>query len=333
MRESTIAGLVLLLLLLCSCAHLPLDTGSAIERSFHIHYQATTSGLPPGKVVQVWIPVPHSDPHQRIRDLEITGDFPGEITLQTESVHGNRMAYYEGTIGASSLTFNVEYNVDRFIYQTDFDAIEESRTPVSDDLARYLEPSTLCFVNDTTRREAIEITSGKDSTLEKARGFYNFILAKMAYDKNHEGWGRGSIEHACEIGMGNCTDYHSYFNSLCLAAEIPSRFQIGLWGKYEFDPETPYATGGYHCWAEFHVPGHGWIPVDISEADKNTELIESCFGDHTANRVTVSTGRDIVLEPAQAGDPLNFFIFPYAEVDGKPHPIEKTSLWKDLNGS
>lgn len=324
---------VLPLLFLVSCAHLSPEPSSVLERSFHIHYQATIEGLPQGKMVQVWIPVPHRDSHQVIRDLEITGDFPGEITLQTESVHGNQMAYFEGTISTPSLTFDVEYEVDRFNYETDFDSIEEVKTSSSEDLARYLKPSTLCFVNETTRLEAKEIASGKSSSLEIARGFYDHILARMAYDKNHEGWGRGSIEHACEIGMGNCTDFHTYFNSLCLAAGIPSRFQIGIWGKYDIDPGTVYTTGGYHCWAEFHLPGHGWVPVDISEADKDPTLTEACFGSHSANRVTVSTGRDIILEPAQAGSPLNFFIYPYAEVDGKTHPIEKTSTWKDLNGS
>ncbi|MFC1806721.1 hypothetical protein ACFL09_07090 [Planctomycetota bacterium] len=35
--------------------------------------------------------------------------------------------------------------------------------------------------------------------------------------------------------------------------------------------------------------------------------------------VAFTVGRDILLEPRQAGEPLNFIIDPYAEVDGKPH--------------
>ena len=31
-----------------------------------------------------------------------------------------------------------------------------------------------------------------------------------------------------------------------------------------------------------------------------------------------SLGRDIRLAPAQAGDPLNYFVYSYAELDGKP---------------
>ena len=42
------------------------------------------------------------------------------------------------------------------------------------------------------------------------------------------------------------------------------------------------------------------------------------FGSHDANRVLFTRGRDIRLDPAQQGDPLNYFVYPYAELDGKP---------------
>jgi len=42
------------------------------------------------------------------------------------------------------------------------------------------------------------------------------------------------------------------------------------------------------------------------------------FGNFTENRVTFTTGRDISLVPRQAGERLNYFIYPYVEVNGKP---------------
>jgi hypothetical protein len=44
--------------------------------------------------------------------------------------------------------------------------------------------------------------------------------------------------------------------------------------------------------------------------------------------VTLSTGRDIVLEPKQAGEPLNYFLNPYAEADGKAVKTDKTWNYK-----
>lgn len=76
---------------------------------------------------------------------------------------------------------------------------------------------------------------------------------------------------------------------------------------------------GYHCWAEFYAQKTGWIPVDISEAWKAKEKQNYFFGSVDANRVQFSTGRDITLSPKQDGPALNYFVYPYVEIDGKPY--------------
>jgi transglutaminase-like putative cysteine protease len=151
----------------------------------------------------------------------------------------------------------------------------------------------------------------------------------MTYDKNHEGWGRGSTRHACDVGKGNCTDFHALFNSLCRAQGIASGFEIGLYLPYEKGKEEK--LGGYHCWAFFRVPGKSWVPIDASEADRFPDRAPYFFGSHTSNRVTLSTGRDINLVPKQDGAPLNYFLNPYAEADGKPVKCEKTWSFKEID--
>jgi hypothetical protein len=47
--------------------------------------------------------------------------------------------------------------------------------------------------------------------------------------------------------------------------------------------------------------------------------------------VTLSTGRDITLAPKQDGAPLNYFLNPYAEADGKPVKTGKDWSYKDLD--
>jgi hypothetical protein len=38
----------------------------------------------------------------------------------------------------------------------------------------------------------------------------------------------------------------------------------------------------------------------------------------------------VVLAPAQKGEPLNYFIYPYAEVDGKKHEaVERKFTYRD----
>ena len=59
--------------------------------------------------------------------------------------------------------------------------------------------------------------------------------------------------------------------------------------------------------------------MDISEAWKAKEKKNYFFGTVDANRVQFSMGRDITLSPKQDGPPLNYFVYPYVEVDGKPY--------------
>jgi hypothetical protein len=59
--------------------------------------------------------------------------------------------------------------------------------------------------------------------------------------------------------------------------------------------------------------------VDISEAWKDPSRREYFFGAYDANRVKFTAGRDIVLNPKQAGEPLNYFVYPYVEIDGKKY--------------
>ena len=138
----------------------------------------------------------------------------------------------------------------------------------------------------------------------------------MKYDKSGTGWGRGDALFACDARRGNCTDFHALVIGMARSVGIPARFAIGL--------PLPEARGsgeipGYHCWAELYVEGRGWVPVDASEAAKNPTKRDYFFGHHDENRLEFSRGRHLTLVPAQQGPPLNFFVYPYAEVDGKPH--------------
>ena len=96
---------------------------------------------------------------------------------------------------------------------------------------------------------------------------------------------------------------------------IPARFEIGFPLP---ENKTEGDIAGYHCWAEFYLVGVGWVPVDASEAWKNPAKRDFSFGAHDVNRVFFTYGRDIRLSPDQKGEPLNYFIYPYAEANGQP---------------
>jgi hypothetical protein len=57
------------------------------------------------------------------------------------------------------------------------------------------------------------------------------------------------------------------------------------------------------------------------------------FGAHDENQIEFTRGRDLTLVPKQTAEPINYFIYPYAEVDGRTHTaIDRTFRYQDLNG-
>jgi transglutaminase-like putative cysteine protease len=296
----------------------------ARSRSFSIEYVGKISRPPDGaKKLRVWMPAPQSSTVQTIRNLS----FSRTPRVETEGKYGNKIAYWEVDNPKEEVAIRMSFACERKEVAMDLSRLATDGKE-NLDFAVFRNADKLVVVDDEIRKMAHDITEGKKSTLEKGRAIYDYVLGKMTYDKNQPGWGTGSTKRACEVGKGNCTDFHALFNSLCRAEGIASGFEIGLYLPYEKGKQE--ALGGYHCWAFFRVPGKTWVPVDCSEADRFPERKEFLFGGHTSNRVTLSTGRDITLEPKQAGEPLNYFLNPYAEADGEPIKTEKSWSFRDL---
>ena len=76
--------------------------------------------------------------------------------------------------------------------------------------------------------------------------------------------------------------------------------------------------GGYHCWVQLYLPERGWVPIDASEAARHPEQRELLYGTQPTDRIHFTTGRDLVLSAGSAAMPLNYFIYPYVELGGKP---------------
>ena len=295
------------------------------SRTFSVSYTAQVKDIPAGtKKLRVWIPVPQDSTVQAIKDLSFSRD----MAQSNEPKYGNRIAYAEIESPGAAAEITMKFVCTRQEIKTDLAKVSGDGSDPSGSFEVFRGPDKLVLVDDEMKKLSDEVTKGRKDTLDKARAIYDYVLEKMAYDKNHQGWGLGSTRHACDVGKGNCTDFHALFNSLCRAQGIASGFEIGLYLPYEKGKVEP--PGGYHCWAFFRVPGKTWVPVDASEADRFPDRAKYFFGGHTSNRVTLSTGRDITLSPKQDGAPLNYFLNPYAEADGKPVKCEKKWEYKDL---
>ncbi|WP_231403181.1 transglutaminase-like domain-containing protein [Hymenobacter guriensis] len=309
-------GLWAALLLLMVLPHLASaqSVGAPRVRTFIFEYQATVPAAPPGThQLDIWLPVAHSDSAQNVQILQL--DAPGKHTLTTGQ-HGNQLLHLRLRRPRQAVTVAVRYQVTRREHRAPQPTA--GRIPMQDpDSARWLAPDRLVPLDDQIRRWAREVASEAhaETPLDQARAVYNHVVATVKYDKTGQGWGRGDIYYACDARHGNCTDFHALFIGYCRALGIPARFSIG----FPLPPERGSGeVKGYHCWAEFYTPQTGWVPIDASEAAKNPARREYYFGTHDENRVEFTRGRDLTLTPRQQGAPLNYFIYPYAEADGKP---------------
>jgi transglutaminase-like putative cysteine protease len=298
-------------------------------RRFSFEYRATVA-IPEGAGrVRAWLPYPQSDAHQTI--LAAAVEAPGPTEIHRDARYGNAMLHLDlESPPAGELEVVMRFEVLRREWLSGA-LPRASATPTPAVARRWLESDRLVPLDGRVRRLAAEVTAGAGTPLAKARAIYDWVVATMRYDKSGSGWGNGDIYWACDTKRGNCTDFHALFIGLCRAAGIPAKFAIG----FPLPPERGSGElAGYHCWAEFYLPGHGWVPVDTSEASKRPEKREYFFGAHDENRVQFSIGRDLVLAPPQSGEPLNYFVYPYVELDGRPHDgVERSLRFRDLDAS
>jgi len=320
------------LLLVAGSAVAAPQSVKASSRHFQFTYYCAIQRVPPGAhLVRVWIPVASSDAHQSVTIRRISASAPAHLTRST--VSGNRMLYAQFRPSRhSAASFTIIYDVTRRRYSDgDYaNLMRYNQDPASwsRNLETYLQPNRLVPTRGIIKEISDAETRGEQGEIRKAYSLYNYVFHTMRYDKSGTGWGRGDALWACDAHHGNCTDFHSLFMALARSQNIPARFSIGFPLPRD---SSQGSIPGYHCWAEFYVHGLGWVPVDISEAWLTPSLHDFFLGSLDANRVQFSTGRDLTLVPKQAGPPVNFFVYPYVEVDGHPFAsIQKKFTFRDF---
>ena len=298
------------------------EPASTPSRSLRFTSVVHVPALPSGShELRLWIPLPYENRYQSISHLRI--ESPLAYRAEEEPEYRNHYAYIAIPAARAAKPFDIRltFDVTRIEHRVALSPSPHATAAPALVTAHYLQPDRLIPINgeigDLSRREA----GSSGTPLAKARRLYDYVVATMHYDHDGTGWGRGDALWACNAKHGNCTDFHSLFIGMARAAGIPARFEIGF-----PLPEDAHegAITSYHCWAEFYVKGIGWIPLDASEAWKHPEKKDYFFGATDQNRVMFSLGRDIRLRPAQRGEPLNYFVYPYAELDGKPFAAIKS---------
>jgi len=293
-------------------------------RRFAATYVGTIAPPPAGtKRLDVWLPVPTDGPLQTVSDVRV--DTPSPSTLGRDS-NGNAVAHFaiEDPAFKDDLTVRVTARVER----REALGREEPATAASVP-ASLLAANALVPLTPRVRALAAQVAGDAQDPVQKARRLYDYLVDNGTYDKTTPGWGRGDSERFCDLKKGNCTDFHSAFMALARSQGIPVRFVIG----FPLKPEKEGTVPGYHCWASFFAPNVGWVPVDASDAAKLKDPAKKAylFGNLDPDRFEITRGRDLTLSPPQKDGPLNLFIYPYVEADGKPFTETRIRLeYRDL---
>jgi hypothetical protein len=297
------------------------------SRTFLFTYATSVIKAPKNQPVKLWLPLPQSTVNQ---DVTIEKQaVSGKSSMGNDPEYGNRILFVEALPDKDD-TVNVEmtFKVTRREFRSDAGA--KQQPGAKENIDRFLQADKLVPLTgkplDLIKDEKLGPTP-----LETAKILYNVVNHHMKYSKEGVGWGNGDALWACDSKFGNCTDFHSLFISLARANKIPAKFEMGFAIPKERGEGT---VGGYHCWAWVLADGKGWVPVDISEANRFPELADYYFSNLCENRVLFTTGRDINLVPKQGGPPLNFFIYPYGEVNRQPlaaDQLRRSFSYKDVS--
>lgn len=274
--------------------------------------------------VRLWVPYAQSDDYQTISNEEIKVDENVATASIEEDELGNKMIYVE---------FDPEANEKKLSYSFDVSRKEVLRPEIKEEedfdkaeFEEYLSDSSLLNINGPVKDKAMEITEGKETVGEKAKAIYDWIYENMVRDNDVVGCGLGDVDDLLEVKAGKCTDIGSVFVAMARSVGIPARETFGV--RLSKD-DTADITKAQHCWVEYYQPGTGWYAIDVADVLKaclNDELEKDSkealdlkdyyYGNLDAVRVGFTTGRDLDLSPKQAGEKLNQFGYPYAEVDG-----------------
>ncbi len=294
------------------------------SRKGTVTYSVTLEAPAKTQNARLWFPYPLSGHRQTIADVSLKGNYTSSA-LYRDPVSGAHYLFAEWDGDSRERVFEMVFAAE--VEERSFTDLQDREEPVPVEVRHYLLSTDCVPTGGRIKEVADKIVEGKDGILEKARAVYDWTVENTYRDPNIRGCGLGIVERTLAEKGGKCADISTVFVALARAAGVPARDIWGLkLGKHAEDD----ITSGLHCWAEFYLPGTGWIPVDPADVRKVMlvkdldleaagEYREYFFGSiDQYHLVLEKDARCIVFSPPQDGPLLNYFLYPYAEVDGTP---------------
>jgi transglutaminase-like putative cysteine protease len=289
------------------------------QRHFVLRYSVNVKDVPAGKEFRVWIPLAHTDAFQDVQVLSKQGD--AKLRKSVEDAYGNTAFYAEAEPERTrDYRFTIEYDVVRTerIDITGGKLASGAHPERASEavLAMYLQPDRLVPVTGPVAQSTAEDTKSATTPLEKARAIYGSLTHNFRFNPSGSGCCRGDVNRTLASKQGDSLDLASVFVAMARSQQIPARSVIGF--QLPVDQHSAEIRKA-SAWAEYYAVPLGWLPADPATAIRNPILLEYAFGSLDTDRLQFTVGRDLKLNPPQEGPPVNFFIDPYVEVEGKAY--------------
>lgn len=203
-----------------------------------------------GEIVKVHIPIPQNA--QQIKNIKIhnTSYDPKFISPKN---HPQRTIYFEKKVTGNDI-FTVEYSYENHIKYNELDKEKVSKQQPSFYTEEWLPHIRFTpFLIELTK----EIVKKETNPIIKARKIYDYITKNIQYSYMPQYATITNVPEYCAYNLkGDCGVQALLFITLCRIANIPARWQSGLYS-------SPYYIG-CHDWAEFYIEPYGWLFVDPS---------------------------------------------------------------------
>src|SRR3989338_6641061 len=283
-------------------------TAYAKEREGEITFKIKITAPKESRDVRMWIPYPVSDDEQTIEDVRIDGNF-SYSGIYRQKRGGDLALYAEWSrpLKDRFLVFKFRAKAIERV-KKDFPATE-SEVPV--EIKEYLKGSEFIPTDGKVKEVALSIIKDKNGTLEKARAVYDWVVDNTFRDPNINGCGTGDVERILLEKGGKCADISSIFVALARASDVPAREVYGLrLGKKAEEVKKEMSTE----------------KLDKNEIKRYRDYF---FGAVDEYRIALSRGgKGYHLSPSQKDKSLSYFMYPYAEIDGKG--VEWLAAQKEL---
>lgn len=222
-----------------------------LETSVYVNEAAFTPGE-----YRAWLPFPAPSAQQS--DIRLLDGNPDEIAPEDAEA---RTAYWRRMLTAWD-KFRLRYSYVTCIRYADPLHAPAPEAPLYPDAPPPTEADLAeegAYIRFTPYLRALEkeLSQGAATPAERAWRYYEFVTTKVKYSFMRDYFQIDHHGEYCAVNLkGDCGLQALLFIILCRIGGIPARWQSGL------SIDSDYI--GSHDWAQFYLPGWGWLFADPS---------------------------------------------------------------------